>query len=149
MNYEINQETCLIMPQNNYQTKIIEREREYVIDVKPYKIMEHSCEYFGSSLEGRLKGSKNMLGYVYKAPIVVEETKSMIFFPTGSPLLEKTIWVSLNNIESYKKKGEQTVIYFKNNKQMVVDIPYSSFENQVLRGTRLEAINRKRKEIVK
>ena len=146
MKYEINSETLLIMPELNYKSKVFEKEREYVVETTPFKIMEHSCEYFGSSLEGRLKGSKNMIGSIYKAPILVEESRNLIFFPTVSPSLGDNIWISFNNIEKYHKDGNKTKVIFKNKKEITLDIPYHSFDNQVLRGSRLESVMRNRKE---
>ena len=64
MNYEINNETLAIIPIDENKTKILEVNNEYIIEKSPYKIMENSCSYFGSSLQGRLAGSKNMLGSI-------------------------------------------------------------------------------------
>ena len=145
MNYEINKDTLAILPVNEDKSFVIEKDNEYIVDYRPYEVMEHSCEYFGSSLDGRLKGSKNMLGTIYKAPILVEESRNIIFFPTVSPLLVNNVWISLNNIDKYEKLGEKTKIYFKDGKDIIVDIPYLSFENQILRSSRLESIIRNRK----
>ncbi len=145
MDYEINQDTLAIIPKSYNSSKILEIDNEYDIDLNPYSVMEHSCEYFGSSLEGRINGSKNMLGSIYKSPVLVEESRNIIFFPTKSPNLESNVWISLNNIDHYEKCENNTKIYFKNNKELVIDIPILSFENQVLRATKLESVFRKRK----
>ncbi len=144
MNYEINKDTLAILP-GEKGSKVMEIDNDYEVDFTPYEVMEHSCIYFGSSLDGRLNGTKSILGTIYKSPIMVEESKNIIFFPTKSPNLESNVWVSLNNIKDYERDKEGTKIEFKNNKQIIVDIPYLSFENQVLRATRLESIFRKRK----
>ena len=145
MNYEINRDTLAILPIENDKSRIVERHNEYIIDYNPQQIMEHSCEYFGSSLVGRLSASKSMLGSIYKAPVMVEESRNIIFFPTSSPLLSGNVWVSLNNIEKYEKNDEKTRILFKDGKEIIVDIPFSSIENQILRSARLESIIRSRK----
>lgn len=144
MNYEVNEDTLAIIPYQN-GTKIIERDNEYIIDCNPYKVMEYSCEYFGSSIDGRIKGTKNMLGSIYKAPIIIEESKNLIFFPTSSPNVYENNWISLKNVIGYKKEGNKTKIIFRNNKELLVDIPYLSIDNQVLRASRLESILSKRK----
>ena len=145
MDYEINESTLAVIPYLN-KTKVIEADNEYVIDQSPYKILEYSCEYFGSSLSGRLKGTKNMLGSIYKAPIIVEESKEIIFFPTSSPTGYENMWISLKNITNYKKDGNKTIINFINNKNLTVDVPYFSIDNQILRASRLESILSKRKD---
>ena len=61
MNYEINYDTQLLLPINENKTKIIEQDNEYIIEENINKIMEHSCEYFGSSYEGRKEGTKKII----------------------------------------------------------------------------------------
>lgn len=145
MKYEINSETLAILPVDNAKSKVIEKNNEYEIDYTPYKVMEHSCNYFGSSLQGRLEGTKSILGSIYKPPVLVEESKDIIFFPTMSPNLEKNSWISLNNIREIANEDYKTIIYFDNGKKVELDIPYLSIENQVLRATRLSSIYNKRK----
>ena len=65
MKYEINDETLAVMSFDEHKTRIIEEGEDYVVNDVPYSIMENSCRYFGSSLEGRLLGSKDMLGSIY------------------------------------------------------------------------------------
>ena len=80
-------------------------------------------------------------------PILVEDTRNIIFFPTSSPLDEGGSWISLSNIKDYRKVGNnKTEILFKNNKKITVDVSYYSFNNQVMRASRLESIIRNRKE---
>ncbi len=149
MNYEINNETLAILPINENQSKIIELNNEYIIDSSPYQVMEHSCNYFGSSLQGRCEGTKSMLGSIYKAPILVEDSRNIVFFPTMSPNLQNNSWISLNNIKSYEQEDFKTYIYFDNNKKIEVDVPYLSIENQILRASRLNSIYNKRKNYEK
>ena len=145
MKYEINKDTFAILPLENNKSRIIEKNNEYIIDDNPYSFMEHSCSYFGSSLEGRFNGSKDMLGSIYKVPVLVEESRNIIFFPTKSPTTETNAWISLNNIEKYENNNSNTLLYFKNGKKLMIDMPFLSIENQILRSTRLESIFRRRK----
>ena len=64
MEYEINSETLAIIPLQKGKSKILELNDEYEIDLTPYKIMENSCNYYGSSLTGRMEGSKSILGSI-------------------------------------------------------------------------------------
>ena len=145
MEYEVNEATYAIIPYEKEKAKVIEYDDEYIIDSSPYEIMEYSCEYFGSSLEGRVIGSKSILGTIYKVPLMIDDALDMIFFPTKSPNSSKNVWISLKNIDSYQKIGTKTLVMFKNSKKLLIDVPYYSFDNQVLRATRLEAIAKDRK----
>ena len=100
MDYEITYDTQAILPINNDKSKIIEEKDEYYINSKPLYILEHSCEYFGSSYEGRKEGTKKLLGITHKAPVIVEETRKIIFFPTISPDSDECIWINLEKLIS-------------------------------------------------
>lgn len=146
-NYEINNDTLALIPINASSTKIIEKNYDYIISNSVYNIMENSCEYFGSSYDGRKIGSKKILGSTYKTPIIVEETKQLIFFPTESPLNDECCWISLNNIENYSADDNLTKILFFNQRELFVHMRYQNFNNQVLRATRLLTIMKKRTNI--
>lgn len=150
MNYEVNHDTLVVMPEEHNQSVVLELEDEYVVDGSPYQVMEHSCSYFGSSIDGRIKGSKSLIGSVYRTPIVIEESKNLIFFPTISPNEKANIWISLKNLKCYERFSKnKTKVYFKNNKSIIVDVPYASFNNQVLRSSRLYSLLNERKNMKK
>ena len=143
--YEINSSTCALIPKINLSTVIIEQEKSINI-LKPIKkILEYNCAYFGSSFQGRIVGSKYALGSKYKLPIIIEETRELIFFPTLSFENNNCMWISLNNIVYYQKCGNYTEVTFKNNKKLKVQMSYHSFENQFLRATKLLLILKSRK----
>ena len=145
MKYEINDETLAILPFEDGHSKVIESRDEYVINDSPYEVMEHSCKYFGSSFQGRLLGSKDILGSVYKSPIIVEESQKLIFFPTEALSSENVSWLSYNNIRNIEKYNKQTRIIFKNGESIVVDCPYFSVKNQIFRCNMLDTISENRK----
>lgn len=145
--YEINSSTLAIMPIDECSSKVIEKENEYIVKKCTTAIIDDSCKFFGSSYHGRFEGTKSVLGINYKAPILVEESREIIFFPTISPRLKDCKWISLKNVEKYEKAGYFSKIIFKNGLEIELDISYPSLENQILRSTRLESIIRNRKII--
>lgn len=146
--YEINEDTLAIIPFEN-KSKVYEDNEVYIINKSVHSIMEDSCEYFGSSLKGRQKGTTSLIGVTHKTPIIVEESKEIIFFPTASPRLNTCSWISLNNLKKYQKESQKIKVQFNNNKEIILDISYGIIDNQVLRATRLESTLRKRKKNVK
>ena len=141
MNYEITYDTEMIIPLSDNKSKIIEIDDEYVIEKNTLKILEHSCEYFGSSLEGRKEGTKKILGITHKSPIIVEESRKIIFFPTTSPERKDCAWINLEKIDKYYKVDKKTSsIVFKCGKVVNLNISYGSLTNQILRATRLKFI---------
>jgi len=142
--YEVNEETLALVPQKN-KTKVYELSRTFIVDKSVNKIMEESCQYFGSTLVGRQKGTFNLIGVTHKAPVIIEESREIIFFPTTSPRLQTCSWISLKNIDRYYSKKNNICIEFKNKTQLELDLSYGIIDNQVLRATRLESVLRKRK----
>ena len=141
MNYEITFDTQLLLPIDKNNTKIIETDNEYLINDSSLKVLEHSCEYFGSSYEWRKEWTKNLLGITHKSPIIVEESRKIIFFPTTSPEKEECIWINLEKINKfYKLDNKKSCIEFKNGDKIEFDISYGSLSNQIMRATRLKYI---------
>ena len=145
MNYEICQDTLAIIPIENGKSKVIETHGEIIVNKTPMEIIEDSCLYFGSSYDGRHTATKYLLGISYKSPIIIEESRNIIFFPTNSPRQYNCCWISLRNIIDYKRKYNYSIIYFDNGKNIILNISYGSLDNQILRATRLESIMRNKK----
>ena len=145
MNYEINDETLAILPYDNERARVIEINDEYIVEESPYEIMENSCKYFGSSLSGRVDGSKDILGSVYKIPVIVEESQKLIFFPTEALNSPTVGWISYKNIRNVEKIGRKSLVKFKDGQDVLINCPYFSMKNQIFRCNMLEAISNNRK----
>lgn len=142
--YEINKSTCAIIGISDTVSRVLEYENEYYVSKPPYEIMDNSCQYYGSTCEGRIKGTKMILGSGYKVPIIVEESNNIIFFPTESPNSSSCSWLSLNQISNYHNENGYTKVTFNSGKYILVKMSVSSFESQILRANRLETLLRKR-----
>lgn len=143
--YEINSSTIALIPINEEQTKIIEFSNSFIVNMNSMKIIERSCEFFGSSYMGRHEGTKKLIGINYKSPIIIEESRNIIYFPTTSPRLSDCAWFNLNYISNYEDSNGKSLIYLENGENIEIDISVNSFDNQFLRATKLESILRKRK----
>lgn len=147
MDYEIGCDTCAIIYNKADNSKIICEDDIFYINMNPNKIIDNSCQYFGSSYQGRLFGTKKMINVAIKAPIIIEESKEIIFFPTSSPRKKNCSWISFNNIKNYiKKDSKSTVIEFKNSKKIELPISYHIIENQITRCMKLKLVLKDRKE---
>ena len=143
--YEINDDTLAIIPLGEYKSKIIEKTRTFIVNEPPIKVIDNSCQYFGSSYQGRFLGTKTLIGISHKAPIIVEESREIIFFPTSSPRLYNCAWISLKNLQNYKRNNKSTTLIFNNGHLLDINISYGMIDNQVLRAARLESVLRLRK----
>ena len=119
MKYEVNEKTLAVVPLNEERCKIVEEDRTYNINSSSFKVIEHSCEYFGVSYKARLQGSYKLIKSRYKVPIIIEEASGMFVFN--------------------RKKG-YTVIRFKNGFKMEIPVSFYSFNNQFLKASRLSSV---------
>lgn len=145
--YSINKNTLAVLPFGDNKSIIYEKDDCFLVNTKPNKIMDESCKYYGSSMEGRLKGTDKLIGITYKAPIIIEENNPLVFFPTTSPRLKKCAWISLNNISKYyfDNISNKSVIRFLNDETIAFSMSYNILNNQVLKANRLEYVLRNRK----
>lgn len=144
--YRINNKTLAVIPIENNKTKIYEIDDVIVVNRNSKKIIEDNCEYYGSSYEGRRKGTAELIGITHKSPIMIEESNNLVFFPTCSPRIKECAWISLNNIDNYSRYDNNSIIRFCNNLTLELKVSNKIINNQILKATRLESVLRKRKD---
>ncbi len=138
-NYEINSSTLAIVPFGEDVSEVYEAEAKYIVSKSPNAIIRENCEFYGSSYEGRCKGTKKLTGIKSKFPIIIEESRNIIFFPTSSSRSNENAWIALNNIKEYSNKKLNSEITFKNNENLDLDISYYSLDNQICRAYMLNS----------
>ncbi|MFE8696312.1 competence protein ComK [Cytobacillus sp. FJAT-53684] len=140
--YEINPNTMMIMPLeygSKVYSQIWELEDELVSPFKPSVIIKKGCTFFGSSFEGRKEGTRQLTGITHKAPITIDPTNFIYFFPTTSANNSQCIWISPEHIQYYRRADAgQTEVRFKNQQCVTIPVSYTSFNNQVLRTALLK-----------
>lgn len=146
LNYEINNNTIALIYDRD-KTIVYEKNNKFILDsVLPNNIIKYSCEYFGSSYQGRVKGTNILTGITHKVPIIIEESNEIIFFPTTSSRLNECSWIRNKYVKSYKKIPNNRVeLEFIDNNKIDINCSYETINNQVLRSSRLESILRYRK----
>lgn len=147
--YEITKNTYALIGKDKQTTEIIERNKRFIINNSVINILKESCEYYGSTLDGRIRGSKKLLGMCYKLPVIIEGSNEIIFFPTSSPTKEDCCWIASNHIASYKAVDNNTCITFTDGQAETFALSYEAFENQIFRSTKLLFQLRNRKNLQK
>lgn len=137
--YEINSSTLAIIPLDESTSKVYEEEVEYIIKRSSNSIIKDNCYFYGSSYAGRCDGTKKLTGIKSKFPIIIEESRNIIFFPTTSSRTQQSSWIALNQVEKLNKKNLISQIEFKNSKTVTVNISYYSLENQFIRASMLKS----------
>ena len=135
--YVISSETVLVMSVGKSCCKIYELEDNFEVNMSLNKIINLSCNYFGSSFQGRIEGSKYYLGDNYKLPFIVDEYREIIAFPIKSYRDSNNAIILLNQIKDYEKTKDGIIIYTKNNNKIEIKESFGIFENQYLKSQRL------------
>ena len=136
--YEIDLSTLMLIGIMDNKTKVITSEADIIIEDNPNEIINHSCEFFGSNLLERRKMTNRLINISSKAPIIIEESRNIIFFPLKSVRDSNNIWISFNNLDNYQKEGNKTILNFKCGKRIILDFSYYIIDNQVTRSIMLD-----------
>jgi competence protein ComK len=136
--HEITPLTLAIIPKEDkagkIHTRILERETTYTVGYSPSKLIDYACRFFGSSLKGRQEGTRNISGITHKAPISVDPSSGMYFFPTTSPTNARCSWIAHSHIDHVNRVSEKsTEIVFKNGTKIILEASYGSVMNQIHR----------------
>ncbi|MEN2767688.1 competence protein ComK [Ornithinibacillus xuwenensis] len=120
--------------EGNSYTSVLEEETEYVVEHSPSKLIDYACKFFGASLKGRQDGTRNICGITHKAPISIDPSSGMYFFPTTSPTNSKCSWIAHSHIDQVNRAVNQcTEIVFKTGRTITLDTSYGSVMNQIHR----------------
>lgn len=136
--YEVNPLTMAVLACQTDSGKttayVLEQDAEYKIPSTPTRIIDLSCAFFGASLKGRQEGTRNICGITHKAPISVDPSSGMYFFPTASPSSSFCSWIAHSHIEKIGPAENQcTEMTFKNGRSITLDVSIGSMMNQVQR----------------
>ena len=139
--YEINSSTMAIIPIDKNLSKVYEEESEYIVNKSSNDIIKYNCKFYGSSYQGRCEGTKYMTGIKSKYPIIIEESRNIIFFPTTSSRTQQSSWIALNKVRKINLSNlpYESQIIFKNDLKLSINISKYSLENQFCRATMLKS----------
>ena len=137
--YEINEATQVIRPCGKDAAIVCEEDAEYEVSNTTNNIIKYNCTFYGSSYAGRCEGTKALTGLKTKYPIIIEESRQLIFFPTSSVRTQESIWLSFNQIKDIEKYGKFCKVTFINGKSVVLPISYYLVNNQYYRASLLKA----------
>ena len=147
--YEIDLSTIMLIGIDDESTKVVTIDNEFIVNESSKKIIDNSCKYFGSSLLDRVNMTKRLINVKTKSPIIIEESRNILFFPLKSIREKNNIWISFNNLDKYIKKDDNTVFIFKNKKEVELDFSYYIIDNQVTRSLMLDYELKNRRESLK
>lgn len=124
---------------------IINVENIEVINKSIKYILEYNCNYYGSSLDGRIKSAKDILNVKYKVPIIIDENNNLFLIPISSVRSDINLYLVPNKILNYEIINEKLVIYSLNNIKITVNLSKNILENSLLKVFQLNNILKWRK----
>jgi competence protein ComK len=140
--YEINTCTMFVEPViygGKIFSRAVEIEDEFLSPFKPLDIIKAGCVYFGVDYESRKRGTRQLIGYSRKIPIVIEPINHIFYFPTASPLSSECIWISFEHVEKYRRvDAQKTMVTFRNKQSRIFPVSFSTIEGQMLRTSLLK-----------
>ncbi|MCI4128124.1 competence protein ComK [Bacillus haynesii] len=135
--YEVNSSTMAVLPLGEGEkpaSKILETDRTFLVNMKPFQIIERSCRYFGSSYAGRKAGTYEVIKVSHKPPIMVDHSNNIFLFPTFSSTRPQCGWLSHAHVHEFcAAKYDNTYVTFVNGETLELPVSITSFENQVYR----------------
>ena len=134
---EISSNTVLIRNKGEREAEILYYNNSITVPYSSKKIIDNNCKLFGSSLNGRIESSKEWLGYDYKLPIIIDEIRNLVLFPTRSIDSPKNIWLSFNAIDDYNSYKDGIELTLKNGKKVFIKESFNVFESQYIRASKL------------
>ncbi|SEP81996.1 competence protein ComK [Piscibacillus halophilus] len=135
--YEINED--------NVGSHVLEKGREYHTHLNPRQLMDQACKEFGSDLRGRINGTQYVAGLNRKAPIAIDTYSKVFFLPTSSPRSNECVWICYNHILYIEKvKPKLTRVHFNNGETLLLNISYSSLNNQIQKTAQYRNLLEKR-----
>ena len=125
-----------------YQSRVLEADKEILVEQSPLSIIDHSCMQYGSSYEGRVHAIGRLLRTDKKVPIPVHPAHGVFMLPTSSPTNTNCVWLSFYHIQSYKETKSRTQVSFYNGTALFVETSERSFDQQYKRtGTVIALLN--------
>ncbi|WP_047984286.1 competence protein ComK [Ornithinibacillus californiensis] len=145
--YEINEQTLALIPvdHTDYQTIAIETDRTLYIKKTPFEIIKRGCLDNFSTFQGRRESITHLTGYKRKVPIPISVHRHIFVFPTHAYQDWNCCWIFYHHVESIveeKPNSNQSLIVFKNGREVPVDVPRSELLKQMDRTNLIVSITR-------
>lgn len=132
--YQTNEQTIALCPvkEMDYDTLVIEKHETYKVKKTPLQLIKKACIANWSTYEGKRQAVIHHTNFRHKVPIPIDLEKNIFAFPTHSPSAFECHWIFFSHIAHIHKTEQpnQTLITFKNKKQLSLSISHYIFKKQ-------------------
>ena len=140
--YYASENTLFLKSESEWRTRICEKDKTFSINHNHFSIIKDSCNNNRTSYENMLKISEKLITKHYKMPIYLDEEKKYLFFPTRSISSNSCYWISYQNLVSFIRKGNSTILVFKGNIKFKIPVSYNIINNQFSRCLCMENMSK-------
>ncbi|SDJ97518.1 competence protein ComK [Sediminibacillus albus] len=124
--YQVNKHTMALLAaaQLEYETVVLEQERQLYVKQPPLQLIKKACLDAGSTYDGRRLAIIYHTGSRKKVPIPINPEKNIFAFPTCSPASFSCYWIFYRHIfdietgPSVENSSAQSTIVFTNGQQL-------------------------------
>lgn len=152
--YILNPNSMAVSPEYDGNGKLCSRVSEvndsFLIDRTPKQLINDTLNFFASTLEGAIVGSKSILGNYNMIPIVISEALDMYWLPTHSPYIDQCMWFALAHIGDVEPLPNlHSKVVFKNGHTLKAHITKRTLEARVNWTAKLKVIMDERTKVKK
>lgn len=134
--YLVSNKTIAVI-KNKKKTIIINVDKVVVINKSIKNILEFNCNYYGSSLDGRIKCAKDILNIKYKIPIVIDDKNNIVLVSLNSPRNSSNVYLVTNKILNYEIVNNYLRVFCLNNINFRVKLSKNVFEKLLLNSIKI------------
>lgn len=140
--YYASDKTLFIKSESEWRSRICEIDKTFSINQNHFSIIKDSCNNNRTSYENMLKISEKLINKHYKMPVYLDNDRQNLFFPTKSNNSSNCYWISYQNLVSFIKKGNGTILVFKDNVKFKIPVSYNIINNQFSRCLCMENMSK-------
>ena len=133
-NYIITEKTVALRKLDK-KTIIYDVDKIRVINKNIKTILNNNCNFYGSTLNGRIKSSQNILNIKYRVPIVINE--SITLLPLNSIRNNNTLLIVASKVIDYEEHSNLLKINCNNKQIFYTKLSKYSFEKLLLNNLKL------------
>ncbi|MGD6816660.1 competence protein ComK [Metabacillus sp. 84] len=111
-------------------------------------IIEDNCVFYGSSYEGRLRASGEILLRQKLLPVCVCEFNDIYMFPSMSPKSDQVIWLAVDHVKDVRSYKNKSVVVFSNGETLFIPLLKEYITSKVGKTAQLALAYQQRRKIL-
>jgi competence protein ComK len=116
---------------------VLEQYRVVKVALSPIKIMNDSCIFYGSDMDGRKASAHSIFAGKKMMPVLVSEKYKLCMIPVCSPYKPKCVWIAYQHVLDVIDDNGQALILFTNHNKAKVELTKRTLQTKLGVAARL------------